>query len=70
MISTVTGTSAAGVIPLPSDLMGVLSLRVQYAGGSYELRPLPEAGSQTYAINSGLPGGYSVIGSNIVFDGG
>ncbi|HDS1550740.1 TPA: hypothetical protein QEK98_002995 [Stenotrophomonas maltophilia] len=65
MQARVTGTAAAGLIPLPDDYAGVLSLKVSYAGGQYEIYPLTEMNDPTYPVNSGLPLGYTVVGSNI-----
>lgn len=70
MMTQVTGTSALGLIPVPSNSTGIISVRVSYAGGSYELRPISDALQPTYVVNGGLPSGYAVVGTNLVFSGG
>lgn len=65
-----TGTAVNGLIPLPSDFCGTLSLRVSYADGLYEVFPRAETNAPTYVVNSGLPLGYSVVGGNIELESG
>lgn len=70
MQSSVSGTATAGAIPLPDDYMGVISLRVSYAGGSYEIYPESGTNMPIYPINSGLPLGYTVSNGNILLASG
>lgn len=70
MQSTALGTSASGLIPLPSDFIGALSLRVSWAGGEYELFPQTISNGPTYPVASGLPLGYTVVGGNIQLENG
>ncbi len=70
MQSVVTGSASSGVIALPDDFSGVSSLRVGYAGGSYEIFPLTSASTPTYVIQSGLPLGYTVVNGNIILASG
>jgi len=70
MQAVVTGSASSGVIALPDDFSGTISLRVHYAGGSYELFPLTSASAPTYVVLSGLPLGYTVVGSNLVLSSG
>lgn len=70
MMTVATGTSVAGVIPVPATSVGIISVRVEFAGGNYELRPISTARQPTYTVNGGLPSGYAVVGSDIVLAGG
>lgn len=70
MLTVLTGTSAAGKITLPDDFMGVSSLKVTYANGQFELYPETGMNMPTYAVNSGLPLGYTVAGDYITFASG
>lgn len=70
MQSVATGTAVNGSIPLPADFMGVLSLRVAWSDGSYELFPQTSTNAPTYTVSSGLPLGYVVVGDNIQFESG
>ncbi len=63
--SVATGTSVNGVIALPADFCGTLSLRVAYANGSYEIFPQAGPTAPVYVVGSGLPLGYMVVGNNI-----
>lgn len=70
MQSTATGTAASGLIPLPTDFVGVLSLRVSWSNGSYELFPQTSTNAPVYPVDSGLPLGYTVVGGNIQLENG
>lgn len=70
MQSTASGVASNGLIPLPSDFVGTLSLRVSWSDGSYELFPLTSTRAPSYTVNSGLPLGYVVVGSNIQLESG
>lgn len=70
MQSAVSGTASSGLIPLPADFIGVLSLRVSWSNGNYELFPQTSTNAPVYSVDSGLPLGYTVVGSNIQLENG
>ncbi|MCX2894335.1 hypothetical protein ORG27_12185 [Stenotrophomonas lactitubi] len=70
MQARVAGTAAAGLIPIPDDYTGALSLKVTFAGGQYEIFPLTEVNEPVYPVGSGLPLGYTVVNGNIELAGG
>ena len=60
------GTSAASVIPMPADCVGIQSLRIATGGGMAKIHPVaPDR------INgrSGIPNGYAVVGDQILLNG-
>lgn len=62
MQAEVTGTSVAGVIPVPADLYGIQSLRVNRGGYFDKIHPVSPDWNQGFV---GLPSAYTVVNGEI-----
>lgn len=66
MQASVSGTSAAGVIPMPADCVGIQSLRIAAGGGMAKIHPVAP---DHIDGRSGIPNGYAVVGDQILLNG-